>query len=504
MVDLFLSKPSDVGGEGDSAEERILLLRNLESVIWRVITSSGRYESRLWFCNTISRVRDVDHTEQQKLFLGILESAPSKREVAAQILRMIFDKKPAKAGAFLARKCYMLEKFFQGHPKRILKWFDHFACTADYGHRKGARAMSQFAFTNRDICWEDLEWKGRHGQSPAVVATKPHYFHDLNILKTVENFLEHVPEFWSSDELAESVKDGQILHIEPQFFLDQFIRLMYEDNVEDVWAMIEDFIIEEQFSSLCQRILILLGEHELHDFVTSLCKLQRTRWACENFGYPSAWLESLLSASDFEDITLNDLILVNAVINEGRQIIRLLGEEEHELESRKIEELLKNETLYSSESHWSLLRRCSRVDLLMTIKWLGLESWIILYNLSKETKQCEYFESVFIKNGINFKKSEEHSLIGSGEVSDRSLSDSDDLDYRRKSRKRKWRKKQVGRKSDVDEVFDFRVSDGDLFAGRGIWLLSTDGFSSPWNMKDLPEHLSRHCFSMWMKWARSD
>jgi hypothetical protein len=31
-----------------------------------------------------------------------------------------------------------------------------------------ARLLSQYGFVNRDICWEEREWKGNHGQSPVV------------------------------------------------------------------------------------------------------------------------------------------------------------------------------------------------------------------------------------------------------------------------------------------------------------------------------------------------
>lgn len=370
-----------------------------------------------------------------------------------------------------------------GHPRRILQWFDHFASTGDFGHKKGARAMSQFAFVNRDICWEELEWKGRHGQSPAVVATKPHYFHDLNVLQTVENFLEYVPEFWSSEELAESVKDGDILHIDTQFFVDQFIHLMYEENKGDIWAMIDDFVVEEQFASLCQRLLILLEEHELLGFLASICKIGRTRWASEEFGHPSFWIESVLS-SNIDNMTLNDFLLVNAVINEGRQILRLLGDEEHEPESSKIDELLKSSSCYSDVSHWSLMMECRKVELFTAVRWVSLESWIIHYTLSKECKNKEYCESLFIKNGIGFTKSSDYSWIHSSGLTEGSRSNSDDEDYRRRKRFRKKRKrrKHVDRETDTDELIDFGASNEDLHMGRGSWLLSTDGFSSPWNM----------------------
>ncbi|CAA6660288.1 unnamed protein product [Spirodela intermedia] len=470
MVNLFLSKPPAGGSEGDTARERILLLQSLESIIWSVVTSGGRYEPRLWLCNTISRIRYID---------------------------------PRTSGSY-SSGFWNLSR----HPWRVLQWFDHFASTGDFGHKKGARAMSQFAFVNRDICWEELEWKGRHGQSPAVVATKPHYFHDLNVLQTVENFLEHVPEFWSSDELAESVKDGDILHIDTQFFVDQFIHLMYEENMGDIWAMIDDFVVEEQFASLCQRILILLGEHELFGFLASICKIRRTRWTSEDFGHPSSWVENVLS-SNIDDMTLNDFLLVNAVINEGRQILRLLGDEEHEPESSKIEELLKSSSCYSDVSHWSLMMECRKVELFTAIRWVSLESWIIHYTLSKECKNKEHYEALFIKNGIGFRKSGDHSWIHSSGLTEGSRSNSDDEDYRRKRfRKKRKRRKHVDEETDMDELIDFDASNEDSHLGRGSWLLSTDGFLplGTWYAfmsKDLPEHLSRDCFSSWMKWVCS-
>jgi hypothetical protein len=81
------------------------------------------------------------------------------------------------------------------------------------------------------MCWEELERKGKDRQSQAVVATKPHYFRDLDVFQTVENFLEYVPDFWSSDdELANCIKDGEILQTGAEYFVDQFLYLMYEED----------------------------------------------------------------------------------------------------------------------------------------------------------------------------------------------------------------------------------------------------------------------------------
>lgn len=124
MVQLFLSRPpSGLCGDAGAVKERISLLQRLGPVIWSVITSGGRYEPRLWLCSTISSIRSIDPRDQRKLFVGLLESKPSKRDVAAQLLRMIFDKGPQKAGAVLAKKRHILEKFFEGKCHLTYVWF---------------------------------------------------------------------------------------------------------------------------------------------------------------------------------------------------------------------------------------------------------------------------------------------------------------------------------------------------------------------------------------------
>ncbi|KAF3789956.1 hypothetical protein EJ110_NYTH05522 [Nymphaea thermarum] len=135
-----------------------------------------------------------------------------------------------------------------------------------------------------------------------MVAMKPHYFLDLDVLRTVENFLENVPDFW------ETLKDGEIFRIDMKFFTDQFTHLMYEDNAADVWAFIDGFLNDEQFSNLCNLLLILLKEKG--PFSSSF------------------WLEILLLTSSHK-LAIDELLLSNAVINHGRQLLCLVQIDEH-------------------------------------------------------------------------------------------------------------------------------------------------------------------------------
>ena len=109
--------------------------------------------------------------------------------------------------------------------KRAVMWFDHFSVTGE--HVLGARALSKFAFTERDRHWQDLAWTGKHPQSPVTVAAKPYYFCELDVKATVENFLDDVPLFWKSDELWESLEGGTFLSLDSRFFALYLFEQLY-------------------------------------------------------------------------------------------------------------------------------------------------------------------------------------------------------------------------------------------------------------------------------------
>ncbi|XP_062207758.1 uncharacterized protein LOC133909374 [Phragmites australis] len=509
MVQLFLQVPAEVGSVNTIAvKARRSLLSNAESIIKSVIKSGGRYEARLWLHSTVSSVHSLNRHDQRDLFLDLLEMKNSRQDVSARLLRMIFEKKPERAGYILAKKCHMLEEFFRGNPGRTMQWFGHFAVTGESTHKKGARALSQFAFVNRDICWEELEWKGKHGQSPAVVATKPHYFRDLDVLHTVENFLEYVPDFWSSDELADSIKDGEILQIDTEYFVDQFLYLMYEENSKDAWQVVEDFLMDEQFSTLSQHLLIHLDEQRLLDFLKALGKLISPTSQCKELASPCCWLEVLLSAHG-DHISLDDLILLNCVIANGRQLWRLLNDEEQEEERGRMDELLKGANHLTDADHFSLMTEFLNKEFPDTLKWIGIQSWVIFCDLSKDCKSADTCESLFFHNKIEFRKTGYYSLVQNDGYSISHKSDTDDEDLTRSSRKRRKRNRKKRRpryesdEDNLDQLLELASSNSKngVELQRGSWHLSTDGFSASWDIADIPDHLSTCYFKIWIKWA---
>ncbi|KAM4073251.1 hypothetical protein ACB094_10G004300 [Castanea mollissima] len=471
---------------------------------------SGRSEARLWLCNTIAGMSSVTSYHQRDLFVNLLRSnkSPKRALLASQLLQLIFEKRPQIMGSIIAKKSYILKKFFEGNSRRILLWFSNFAAGGGVEHRKGAKALSQFAFVNRDICWEELEWKGKHGQSPAMVATKPHYFLDLDVQLTVENFLENVPEFWSSNEFAESVKDGEILFIDREFFLQYFVDLMYKEDSTDVWEVINKFLIEESFSSLCHRLLILLEERDLNNFLVLLGKLLNPKLEPKNFSNSSYLFEVILSkCSDCGSI--DQMLLLNAVINQGRQLLRLLRDEEGQEEHAKIKDIVSQICAIPSNANSlaPIFMKCFKTKTVKAIKWLGLQSWVLYYRLSEDCQTPESWESLFKDNDIGFHTSNKYELLHHDDLSDESGSDSDRkasvrVKHRKKG-KRKRRKKNFSR----DDTYDIELPDFDttdrvlgLQANAGSWLLCTDGYSVSWSSADLPEYLSKRCLSTWMKW----
>lgn len=119
MVNLFLCEPNwkEVGDDSDNhlGKKWISVLKQLESVIWSLISSGGRSEAKLWLCKAISSVSSLSCNDQKELFVRLLRDRPSKFGLASQLWQIIFEKSPSKAAYVLAKRSHVLEKFFEGN-----------------------------------------------------------------------------------------------------------------------------------------------------------------------------------------------------------------------------------------------------------------------------------------------------------------------------------------------------------------------------------------------------
>jgi hypothetical protein len=94
----------------------------------------------------------------------------------------------------------VFRRFFAGNSKRIVQWFAHFSMSGLTAFRYGAAALAQHALANRADVWHLLVWGGKHSQAPVAVAARPQYFCELEVVATVQKFLDDCPGFWSSPE----------------------------------------------------------------------------------------------------------------------------------------------------------------------------------------------------------------------------------------------------------------------------------------------------------------
>ncbi|KAI4319270.1 hypothetical protein MLD38_032892 [Melastoma candidum] len=112
---------------GDLTEAVLSLFQRLGCKVWEAVEASGsRSESRLWLCKTVSLSTSLSPDEQRRLFVKVLREETIGRELAPDLVRMVFMERPRMAASVLARRSRVLEKFFRGNPRRVLEWFSNF------------------------------------------------------------------------------------------------------------------------------------------------------------------------------------------------------------------------------------------------------------------------------------------------------------------------------------------------------------------------------------------
>lgn len=115
MVNLFLSEPkwNDDAHSSSNIDVILPLLNKLGSHIQSLVTHGARSEARLWLCSALSSV-SISPRRQLDIFMRLLRSKPRKMQLVSQLLQMMFEKRPRKLGSVLAKRSYLLEKFFEG------------------------------------------------------------------------------------------------------------------------------------------------------------------------------------------------------------------------------------------------------------------------------------------------------------------------------------------------------------------------------------------------------
>ncbi|KAI5069531.1 hypothetical protein GOP47_0015832 [Adiantum capillus-veneris] len=338
-----------------------------------------------------------------------------------------------------------------GHAKRILDWFEKFSSSQRREKETGAQALARFAFVNREKYWNELEWKGTHGQAPATLASKPHYFLDLDVLKTVENFLDYVPEFWSSNELWDSLKDGDLLSLDIDFFVRKLLEKM-EDQSSLVWKLLEKFFWEEDFTHLCHRLLSFLEDQKLLQLINELSQG-----------------------------------VAHASVTEGRK-----RDEENVKDSSSLISSLREMTNSTQQKHRAFWKDCLCWNKWELVKGLALESWAIQVLVLKEAHSTLSLKAFLSANSIQFRQA-------SWERKDARVE-------KMRKRRRKKRRRTAHASSDEESnslESDIATSDRGLGDNNGRWYLSTDNFNMGMEKDEIPEQLANFAFMKWLNWVAS-
>ena len=128
MVFLFAQQPQIGSSSTGDIKEKLSVLEKIESIISSLIKNGARYEARLWLCSTISAIHSINPSDQHEIFQGLLENKASRKDVAPQLLQMIFQKCPEKIGPIIAKRCSVLKKFFRGNDAQCvnIKYYQSF------------------------------------------------------------------------------------------------------------------------------------------------------------------------------------------------------------------------------------------------------------------------------------------------------------------------------------------------------------------------------------------
>eukprot|EP00897_Mesotaenium_endlicherianum_P009955 jgi/Mesen1/8989/ME000056S08394 len=240
----------------------------------------------------------------------------SSASLLRQLLFLLCENRPGWVASILFKDSSVTRGFFEGSSKRVQLWFQHFAAAGGGEHRFGAQALSKFAFAHREEHWRDLRWTGKHARAPVSVAAKPHYFCELDVVGTVESFLQNVPSFWASDELWRTLEGGGLVALDPAFFVGELLKCLNDVDVdilgdddsdggrsrrpgkdrgddmerrkvlstggagaaeirENVWDKLKMYLREESFPVLCKRLLYTVHELDLFDFVKEVSREAR-------------------------------------------------------------------------------------------------------------------------------------------------------------------------------------------------------------------------------------
>lgn len=148
-----------------------------------------------------------------------------------KMVENVFKKFPKESGNVLC-------EFFFKKPNKLVEWFQF---DLNGKNTKGALALEQYLFQNRDKVWNKIQWQGRRTYPPPVVIQKKALLFEIDVLGTLDSLtrdteqLNNVEEndnsgwFWSSTFFLDSLQTGPFLELDITYFVNFFAKLIQKN-----------------------------------------------------------------------------------------------------------------------------------------------------------------------------------------------------------------------------------------------------------------------------------
>lgn len=421
---------------------------------------------------------------------------------------MFFAARPEIAGALLAEQPRALREFFLEQnklPSRASAWFSHFSMEGIEKFKHGSAALARFALAHRSKMWHLLRWKGKHAQAPVAVASKPHYFCELDIPATVEQLARHCSDFWASEELASTARSGAIFLIEPEAWAAELARWLEEERSTRSMALyraLGDYIEGGGcWRQLCLRLLPVLPESNRLEVAVQV--LDGSSTSAESSPGASS-PGTLLAFSGAQWNSYDELLVMSAMLCSGPQLLRMLREEESTVQQwgEHVSQIFK---LATHQAHWGLRRQFARDKEMNALpELLAVHSFLAFTALRQAAATGQ---------------SALHTLLVNSGFPAEVVSD-DRADKKRKgekmSRKEKKREKKKKKRRKKDWLSESSDNEGGSSAegegigpsslgdARAIWRVDGRDMERPSSTLELLDEVMQRTMAAYVQWQRKE
>ena len=207
----------------------------------------------------------------------------SRRDFGCSVIELWIISNPREASTMIGEHPNWISEYFKDAPSRAVRehriaaWFDHFSTKGSSHFRNGSYSLAIYALRERNICWKSLCWKGGHGQSPAIVASKTEYFMHLDIVETISEFAKHQSDFWNSQEFLDQICGSQLFtSTDPQYWAHRLFEQLETVPTADLqesnlWTVLTAYISKrDSWREICNRAATRLQESDLLLFSNTL------------------------------------------------------------------------------------------------------------------------------------------------------------------------------------------------------------------------------------------